>query len=303
MKRILILVLFLICLSAQAWAETKKISGTTNVEDALIYQEASDVNEGSRVYLETFTSAGSYHKTFIRVKNIASELGAGATDITAVCSLYCFANYVDDKIYAYRVFKPWIEGTGVWTHCTGTNGGVTWDDWNCLDLEWGTAGCANASDAGSDNSGDGTDYDRKATAESYADVTTINTWYSWNISTELATGWYDGTIGERGIILVGSIVTGDNRFYSTEYTDDPTKCPFWTFTYTVEEEEEGAMRVKDDWRFTTHFMRDWRFQDVEEWGITPMLVNGEILKRLENGEVAHVLGRQYRIEQYQWKQR
>lgn len=65
--------------------------------------------------------------------------------------------------------------------------------------------------------------------------------------------------------------------------------PYLKIYYTV---EEDVMRIKDDWRFTTHFMRDWRFQNVEEWGITPTLEDGEILKILENGEVAHVVGKQ-----------
>jgi len=220
-----------------AFAATKKISGTTNVEDTYMAKDNPDWGYGGSNELVVASKyVGTYYdRALIRVKNVASELGAGATNITAVCSVYCWYNYIDDNIGAYRVFKPYKEGTIYADICTGTDKGVSWNDWNCLDLEWGTVGCANASDAGSDNSGDGTDYDRKATAEASAtSVTTVNTWYSWSISTELATGWYNGTIAENGIILVGDTTTGGyNKFYSTEYGTDATKCPFFVFTYTT----------------------------------------------------------------------
>jgi len=244
--------------------DTKKIEGTTNVEDVEIGDYYLDRQNGQseETVIETHYGVhNQYDGVLIRPKNITSELGAGATNITATCSLYCVVNLHDDDISAYRVFKPWVEGILDGATCTGTGNGATGNDWDCLSLEWGTILCANTSDAGSDNSGDGTDYDRKSTAESNVSVTTVNTWYSWSISTELATGWYDGTIGERGIILLGSIDEGRNDFYSTEYTTDPTLCPFFVFTYDVAPSDTALLRIKDDWRFIPSFVMDWRFQD------------------------------------------
>jgi hypothetical protein len=62
---------------------------------------------------------------------------------------------------------------------------------------------------------------------------TENGWYSWSISGGLATAWYNGSAAENGIILVGMYNTGSNYFRSTEYTADPTKQPFFVFTYTA----------------------------------------------------------------------
>ena len=244
MKKILtILVLgFLLLLGSKVGAETKKISGTTNVEDTYFAKDMPNYGYGGSTDLTVNLGGGVFvDHTLIRVKNVASELGAGATNITAVCSLYCRLNYDDDNISAYRVFKPWVEGTLYADNCPGTNSGVTWNDWNCTDLEWGTSGCANASDAGDDNSGDGTDYDRKATAESNVNVTTANTWYSWAISTELATGWYNGTIEENGIILIGNSGDDANIFYSTESGTNP---PFFVFTYTVGEADRKYLKIR-----------------------------------------------------------
>lgn len=212
------------------------ISGTTNVEDTQIRGANVDHNFGG--YGEVVT--GDEYHTLIRAKNVASELGGGATITACICSMYVQPTGINgaDEIFAYRIFKPWVEGPHV--SPTTNEPGATWNDWDNDDWEWATAGCQNADDGGSDNSGDGTDADRKSTAESSQNVTTENTWYGWNVSTELAQGWYDGTINEEGIILLG-----DNAFqlyYSTEYTDDPSLCPFWTFTYTVEEEEEKKNR-------------------------------------------------------------
>jgi len=181
------------------------------------------------MYVITYASAN--RTSLIRVKNVASELGVGATNITAVCSAYCCVNTTDDNISAYRVFKPWTEA------------GATWNDWVTTDLEWATEGCLCARDAGVDNSEDNASCinaraDRKATAEDVVSVTETG-WYAWDISTELATGWYDGTINEEGIILVGSISTGENRFYTTDYTE---LQPFFVFTYTSGEAAEVSPR-------------------------------------------------------------
>jgi len=239
-KLLLVLLLFSLLL-CPTWVQgdTKKISGTTNVEDACIKSASTIFNYGGATTLRTTTNyVGTYEYSLIRVKNVASELGVGATNITAVCSVYCYSNTEDDNIGAYRVFKPWVEGALDGGN-PGEGEGCTWSDWSADTYEWATAGCGNADDEGEDNSGDGTGADRKATAESSVDVITTG-WYSWSISTELATGWYNQTIGERGIVLVGSTTNGANIFYSTEYTTDPSLCPFFVFSYTSGAPPEGV---------------------------------------------------------------
>ena len=211
-------------LASTAWADVKVITGTTNTEDAPIASGGNaDLNYGGQSYGAIYFNQ---IRILLRVKNVATELGENATITSAVCSLYCFSNSTDGDIAAYRVFKPWVEGT---QEGGSDEPGATWNDWDNDDWEWGTAGCESADDGGSDNSGDGTGADRKATAEDTETVTTINTWYAWSVANALAQGWYDGTIEEEGIILIGI----DDVYNSFRLSEHAT-APFWTFTYTVD---------------------------------------------------------------------
>lgn len=211
--------------------DTKTIDGTTNVEDATISDYWADKNYGGKINMDV--RGGTYPtRLLIRVKNVASELGAGATISAAVCSLYCSINDTDGDNIAYSVFKPWVEGDedGI----DNDDGDVTWNDWASDANEWTTEGCLCAYDDGVDNSTDdgpcnATKADRKATAEDTENVTTVNTWYAWNITAALAQSWYDGTKNEEGILLFAS--TAINTFYSTESAE--VQKPFWVFTYTT----------------------------------------------------------------------
>ena len=223
MKKFLILLLLIY---GSASAETKVISGTTNLEDARISGASPENNYGGSTVI--ITDAGNNVRTLIRVKNVASELGPGVTITACVCSLYCALNTVDGSVSAYRVLKPWVEG--IESGVNDDDGDVTFVDWASDDFEWGTAGCNNANDLGTDNSGDGSGFDRWITAEDTENVTTVNTWYAWNISTVVAQGWYSGHYNEEGIILI-DVTGGENVFHSTESAE--SQKPFWTFTYKI----------------------------------------------------------------------
>jgi len=216
------LAVLLLVICGQAWGDTKKITGTTNIEDAMIMSANAEKNYGGYDYLYS----GVAYATLIRVKNVATELGANATISACVCSVYCNAQTSIQDVSAYRVFKPWVEGdeSGV----DDDDGDVTWSDWASDAYEWTTAGCNSADDEGVDNSGDGTGADRKATAEDTESNVGSGNWYGFDISASLAQGWYDGTINEEGIILYSG--ADYQRYSSTEYTSNQ---PFWVFTYTT----------------------------------------------------------------------
>jgi len=203
--------------------DSKTIDGTTNVEDGRIYSGAADNNYGGGVNM----SVQSTQSSLIRVKNVATELGVGATISACVCSIYCYNNSTDDNISAFSIFKPWVEGDedGV----DDDDGDFTWNDWASDADEWTTAGCNSADDGGSDNSGDGTGADRKETAEDTENVTETLTWYAWNMSAALAQAWYAGTKNEEGVVLQYS--SGGNWFRTTE---NASEQPFWVFTYTTD---------------------------------------------------------------------
>jgi len=229
--------------SATIWHnDTKKIEGTTNVEDNYIWTTSPDKNYGSGPVLFLYQSSPS--NVLIRVKNVSTELGAGATISACVCSLYCEVNATDGTGAAYRIFKPWEEGTQYNATCESP--GCSWNDWACTDNEWTTEGCLCARDGGVDNSYDGgvcnqdVRADRKATAEDTENVTTVNTWYAWSVSAALAQDWYDGTANENGIIIVDVGSGSNNSFTSTEGASNQ---PFWVFTYTAEEPEAAGQVI------------------------------------------------------------
>jgi len=232
MKRALFFLLFLLILCGQVSADTKTISGTTNLDDTWMQSGFPNINRGTDDHL----IASPNYKTLIRVKNVASELGVGATNITAVCSMFCY--YEDgDTVKIYRTLKPWEEGIQDGEDCVDS--GATWNDWNCDEKEWTTEGCACANDDGVDNSADGgacddaSRRDRKATAECQVLVNATG-WWAFTISPELAQGWYDGTMLENGLFLAGTTIS--TYFRSTEYGSNQ---PFFVFTYTSEEPGEG----------------------------------------------------------------
>lgn len=226
--------------SATIWHnDTKKIEGTTNVEDTYLYSTSPDNNYGGRFYMIMYVDDII---PLIRVKNVAAELGVGATISAAVCSLYCYIYGIESNVSSYSVFKPWEEGTQDAVTCSSP--GCSWNDWACTDYEWTTEGCLCARDGGVDNSYDGgvcnqdIRADRKATAEGTETVNADETWFAWSVSSALAQSWYDGTKNEEGILLVPD-GAGYNYFRSTESIlgDEP----FWVFTYTVGAPEVGTI--------------------------------------------------------------
>jgi hypothetical protein len=217
--------LILLFLASPTWALTKKISGTTNVEDSYIAVGANaNNNYGGNAYIWLIPAA---QYGYIRVKNVASELGANATISACVCSLYNGYEDTPGDCVARRVFKPWVEGDedGV----NDDDGDVTWNDWASDDMEWNGLGGTNSDDEGEDNSSDGFGADRKATAEDTEAISGIG-WDAITISAALAQAWYDGTAVENGVQLVTT--DGNYAFHSTE---NASNQPFFVFTYTTGE--------------------------------------------------------------------
>ena len=223
--------------SATIWHnDVKKIEGTTNVEDTWLFSSNATFNYGGDINF----SVSSNRTMLIRFLNLDTEIGVGATITGAVCSIYCETNVINGTVSAYSNFKPWLEGTQEGASCV--NPGCSWNHWDCGNAKnWGTSGAGCANNDGVDNSQDGTcdatGRDIKATAE---DVNTVNAtgWWIWDISTELAQAWYDGTKNEEGIALTAP--DGANVFTSTEGASNQ---PFAVFIYTTEEPEAAGQMM------------------------------------------------------------
>lgn len=212
--------------------DTKKIEGTANIEDGIIQSNSVDNDWTGLTTIRIFDNGSIFLNSLLRVKNVASEVGAGATITSASFSLWCETNNTSAVVSAYSVFKPWVEGTGTGGSCTN---GCSWNDWDCTLNEWTTSGCGCAGDDGSDNSQDGgtcnsSGRDRKSTAESSTNINAAATQFDWDISVALAQAWYDGTKNEEGVVLVSA--TGDNIMSSVESVTAANR-PFFTFVFTT----------------------------------------------------------------------
>ena len=208
--------------------DTKKIEGTTNVEDSWFVDGGSNLNYGGDDHL----IVDDGFNAIVRVLNVASELGVGATISSCTLSMNAYFNE-DFYVYVWRVFKPWVEGT---QDGGEDEPGVTGFDWDNDDWEWTTAGCNSADDGGSDNSGDGTGADRKATVECsvYVDE---NGWWAFEISSSLAQSWYEETVNRNGVLLKSG---GYSWYRSTEYASEQ---PYWVFVYTTDGAPAGQVII------------------------------------------------------------
>ncbi len=233
--------------NATIWhnAETK-IEGDTDIEDASLHSSGNAEKAFGGRATEMRVDDNSNIHGIIRVLNVATRIGAGATITDAICSLHVFDERpggAGGDIQAYRVLKAWTEGDQDFEDCVAP--GISYNDWSCTASEWRTAGCECADDDGVDNSSgdvgtceaDGSNADRLATAESTVSIIDEDDdeWYGWDISNALAQGWYDGSFNENGILLHGDDgdgTTTDVLFEPVEHTTAANR-PFFVFTYTV----------------------------------------------------------------------
>lgn len=203
--------------------------GSAMCEDTYIWENNPDYNYGGDIvmYLDASTKAG-----IIRFKDLTDSLPENVT--VESCTLYVWAYEGCQDIaglYAYRCFKTgWVEGTG-----TGQDvAGATWNDWSADDYEWGTAGAANASDAGSDNEGDGSGYDRKSTAEGSDECPGEgDTWLTIPITAAFVQERYDNGAGDDDVNLVLVRTQNYPKIIASEYLGDESLRPYLAVNYSI----------------------------------------------------------------------
>ena len=225
---IIILLTSAIC-STSSWAVRDSCYGTTETEDGAGRSAAPANSYGGSTSLTG--DKFDITKLLLRPLNVSTKLGAGAT-ITA-CTLYFNVSSTNNGkiVSAHRVFKPWPEGTASAAD-PGTNPGATWVCWDADSDDssgWGTAGCENASDAGSDNSSKGSGNDRKVTAEGTVTLGASTGYYKVVISNALAQAWYDGTAATNGVCL--STNASGAWFITT--SENASGKPYFVFEYTT----------------------------------------------------------------------
>jgi hypothetical protein len=200
------------------------------VEDALIWEGVSFFNYGGTETNPVGEGAilAETSRSVIRFKNITNHLPDGAVITSAIMYLYCSLedSGADHRVSAYRVLEDWGEGDKL--------GGFGFDvvSWNYAQytgIPWNTDGC----DEASDETGEDSTADRRATAEAGTLITGTG-WFAWDL-TAAVQNWYSGAWSKYGVILINDDEdTPDCRkiFESSESTNDGQR-PYLSVKYDV----------------------------------------------------------------------
>lgn len=229
-KVLTILFLFLYVSVASATTVTLQqgTDGYSGATDTVIDYANATTNYASDTTIAVIRPfSGNFDKSGL-FKFDVSSIPSTATINSATFSVYHDAVSDADGyapvIGSDRVFKPWTEAGATHNTWDGTNG-------------WGTVGAANASDVGTDNTGNGTDPDRTATS---TDTVSFTGWTAYPAAfidfdvTALVQAWVNGTINNNGLILRGTSNTQDKAvvFWSSENATTANR-PKLVIDYTV----------------------------------------------------------------------
>jgi hypothetical protein len=193
-----------------------------------------DSNFGS---LEYFDVARPYDTTWITrglIKFDVSSISSTAIIQNATISVYRDATAntgYAPKISLKRCLKTWKESE------------ASWNNWT-TGKAWGVGGASNQSDDGTDNSANGSDYDRKETALGWWNFTAWTPlsagFMNLNI-TPLVQGWTNTSIVNNGIVITAESANQGLtiRFWSSENTTADNR-PKLIINYT-----DGVTAVDD----------------------------------------------------------
>ena len=217
---------------------TTKIQGASDVEDTDIRSAFVSNSFGIRDELRVNGQATNLSVIMMRFSNLQSNIGVGATITAAEDSLFHYDGQgTTQDVSLYRLFKTgWVEGTHNNVDCTD---GSSWEDWDCDQAEWGTAGGGCLQDDGIDNtdsSGTCTAADStadvKTTAESTVNVTSTNdVWYGFSISTSFVQAKYDAD-EPINVFLRTTTGSGDDALFNS-VENVSGKDPFLFVTFTL----------------------------------------------------------------------
>jgi hypothetical protein len=123
-----------------------------------------------------------------------ARIPAGATILDA--HMWLYANYYivgapDMNVEVYGLKRPWNEIQTTWQKAMNSD-------------MWGTAGA------------DNTTTDRDETATDMQTVSSINTWYSFDVQ-PLVQAWVSGSRVNDGMLLMGAGLTGEKSFWTSQY--------------------------------------------------------------------------------------
>lgn len=196
---------------------TTTISGTTDVEDTYILSALGTYNYGITTSLSTGAVSNPIARALIRVASSAIPAGS-ITGFRA--HLYCYNNSANIIAHAVKAANDWAEGTK--NSSTAGTGEVCWSYCKYTGQNWaGSVGCGTA------------DTDYYTGGDDPTDSATASAWSTLACPTAWATNWRDTLWTNNGFVVKGNTGSAGNAsFYSSEYTTDSTKTPYFEVDYT-----------------------------------------------------------------------
>jgi hypothetical protein len=182
------------------------------IYDAKFYQNYNDVNFGGSQTLTVLNSSGLHRRSLFKFTNL-DTIGTDKEIDSMAIDLYC-TSQSSATIGMFELWKDWYEGSSDNAIETGA---VDDNHWRHGDSAWTKEVADSASDAGSQNRGNGTGADRKATAMASVTVAATSTWHRFRVNRQLAQDWYDGSKQPYGVLFLETGTVGTTAFASSEY--------------------------------------------------------------------------------------
>ncbi len=205
------------------WGDIRLLGDTLTLQEGLneyegtsdsfisIWGEDGNVNHGSDDTLYTIYTAGrSYSNTLIRFD--LSTLPERAKTGGASLMMYAPFTYARDgfKIGAYRLLRPWDEGTVTWKMADAST-------------HWGTGGALKP----------GEDYDPAPLDVVPIPVGFRDDWLSWDVS-DAVTYWNEHPEQNYGVLLTGVDASQKLYVWSSEYNARPEQRPKLQVDFSLE---------------------------------------------------------------------
>jgi hypothetical protein len=147
------------------------------IRDTFLDSAQTTTNYGSGTRMKVRTISGINYRPLIYFD--LSTIPTGSTIRSATLYLYMddYSHMPEQspRISIYKVKQDWAEMEATWSKRTSS-------------ASWGTAGCEGSAD-------------RETSESAYRVVTTISTWYDWNVASLVQT-WISSPTSNRGMVLL-----------------------------------------------------------------------------------------------------
>jgi hypothetical protein len=214
-----------------AMADSLAVQGqnAAGIYDVKLYQNYNDINFGGSQTLTILNSSGFNRRVLFKFTNL-DTVGTDQVIDSMAIDLYC-TSQSGATLGMFEMWKDWYEGN---SDNAVESGAVDDNHWCHADSSWTKEMADSTNDAGSQNRGNGTGADRKASAMATVTVSSASTWHRFRVNAGLAQDWYDGTKQPYGVIFIETGAGSTTVFASSECTTSAYRPKVTIYYHAVE---------------------------------------------------------------------